>query len=650
MKTTAKSIRNRFLSYCADGFIEGRSRIHYIFQRLSLLFGIAKTLIITKRRYRVSHWNIGTKLILIISCIIFTTLGSMIYLASYFFREIYELRIQEQNIKLAEIIGTNLEYTLSGFMQQGRLVVQNPLLKSSLNKTSQRGIIYAGLYKRGVLGLEAVRQFSNQTYLEKNNLSHAKFGKVVSRFEKYFQQSLRGATILTNVSPSFKMSIIGLSFPSESYANKKMILVIFFPMQIFLDFFHSENSGLIQNFIVDSDGKVLAHPNKELVQSGADLSNIAIISSMQKSRFSSGQKKYQDEKKNKYLGSFWKSSTLRFGVVSTVPEKEAFAGVYDIQRRNIYLMLTAVNLAILAVFLYSRRLTNPIKKLTAATRNIAKGKYEVTLQPQSGDEIGLLTSTFRTMSQGLQERENLKEAFGRFVNKEIAERSLKGQLKLGGEQRSVALLFSDIRNFTSMSEKLTPRDVVAFLNGYFGEMVECITQNMGTVDKFIGDAIMAHWSALYKQKDPVEKAIKAALAMRETLLIYNRKRRTGKRSNIHFGIGINYGPAVAGQIGSKERVEYTVIGDTVNVASRVEGLTKEFGVDIIVTQNAVKQISRRVFSFESLGSVNVKGKKKAIQIYALLGLKNNSNTPSDVKMLRKKIGIEYSTKKKLSLK
>ena len=190
-----------------------------------------------------------------------------------------------------------------------------------------------------------------------------------------------------------------------------------------------------------------------------------------------------------------------------------------------------------------------------------------------------------------------------------------------------------------MSEKMKPEELIKFLNSYFTEMVGCIGRNKGTVDKYIGDAIMAHWGAVGSHKNPAEAAVRSALQMRAALVRFN-KRRTRK---IRFGVGINYGPVVAGQLGSKERLEYTVIGDTVNVASRLEGLTKQLKVDILITDNAYQPIKKN-FRVAALGAIKVRGKEKAVKIYAVLGLLNDQG-PSNIKELRQLMGLSASKSK-----
>ena len=153
-------------------------------------------------------------------------------------------------------------------------------------------------------------------------------------------------------------------------------------------------------------------------------------------------------------------------------------------------MIVVLMLSVLFVYFYANSLTNPILKLVDASHEVELGNYHLNLPVGAHDEIGILTNSFNSMTKGLDEREKMKSAFSKFVNKDIAEMAMKGEIKLGGERKYCAIFFSDIRSFTSISEKLEPEEVVEFLNQYMTEMVKCVNNTHGIVDKFIGDAIM----------------------------------------------------------------------------------------------------------------------------------------------------------------
>ncbi|HDP80535.1 MAG TPA: adenylate/guanylate cyclase domain-containing protein, partial [Spirochaetes bacterium] len=177
------------------------------------------------------------------------------------------------------------------------------------------------------------------------------------------------------------------------------------------------------------------------------------------------------------------------------------------------------------------------------------------------------------------------------------------------------------------------------LNQYMTLMVDCIDRTGGVVDKFIGDAIMAVWGIPVSKGNDVENAINGAILMRQALQVFNRGRGSEKKPIIHFGCGINAGPLLAGQIGSENRMEYTVIGDTVNLASRVEALNKPFGTDILIAEETYERV-RETFRVEKMQPIRVKGKEKPQQIYAVLGREDDPECPRSVAQLRTMIGLK----------
>ncbi len=220
------------------------------------------------------------------------------------------------------------------------------------------------------------------------------------------------------------------------------------------------------------------------------------------------------------------------------------------------------------------------------------------------------------LQEYLRERHQREQAireFSRFVNPHVVKELIAhGGLSREGESRQVTLLFSDIRGFTTLSESRTPQEVVSLLNRYFSRQVEVIFRNGGALDKFIGDCIMAIWGAPLDDARNAEHAIQCALEMADTLETF-RKDLADPNADFDVGIGIHSGPAVVGLIGSEQRREYTAIGDTVNVASRIEGLTK--GVARILVSEDTMRLCPDAFDFVPLGLYKAKGRTKEVALY-----------------------------------
>lgn len=219
-----------------------------------------------------------------------------------------------------------------------------------------------------------------------------------------------------------------------------------------------------------------------------------------------------------------------------------------------------------------------------------------------------------------RKRREVERIFSKYVSKDVLNLLLEHPeaVKLGGEERDVTVFFSDIRGFTTLSEKTTPTELVSLLNRYFSKMSEAVLSEGGVLDKYIGDAIMAFWGAPVEDSKQADHAVLAALSMMEQLSRLNEELQKEKGITIDIGIGIYSGKAVVGNIGSESRYDYTVMGDTVNIASRLEGLNKEHKTHIIIGESTKEKLQGK-YELRSLGHVSVKGRLKPLSIYSVEG-------------------------------
>src|SRR5882672_10844152 len=264
-------------------------------------------------------------------------------------------------------------------------------------------------------------------------------------------------------------------------------------------------------------------------------------------------------------------------------------------------------------------LSRPIFRLVQATGAIAAGNFNIALPVASRDELGVLTESFNRMARSLREKEMIKRAFTRYVAREVVEEVLKDpeHAMLTGERREVTVLFCDIRGFTSLSERLTPEQVVSLLNEFYTLMIETVFKHDGTLDKFLGDAVMAVFGAPIGYPDHAARAVKTALDMRTAIAALGARRRAMGQDPFEVGIGVSLGEVVAGTVGTEERMEYTVIGDSVNVASRLQDRAKPGS--ILLTRRTYDAV-RDVVDAKSLGAMKVKGKEEEVEVYEVRGL------------------------------
>jgi class 3 adenylate cyclase len=293
-------------------------------------------------------------------------------------------------------------------------------------------------------------------------------------------------------------------------------------------------------------------------------------------------------------------------------------------RLQMTLMFTLVTLIVLGIGLVqARRISSPINVLVRACRMVARGDLEQKVNVKTKDETGVLAHTFNQMVDGLKERDKIRDTFGRYMTQQVSDAILKGDVKLGGETRELTMLMSDIRGFTTLSEGMVPEDLVGFLNRYFSSMIDCVMAHDGVVDKFMGDAILVVYGA--PVKDPIHpiKAVLTALDMRDRLVKFNEELIAEGHVPIRIGIGVNTGEAVTGNIGSEARMEYTVIGDTVNATQRTEDLTKEFKTDILVSETTAARLDGR-FILGEPHHLTLRGRSQESLIYPVIGLRSGA--------------------------
>ncbi len=294
------------------------------------------------------------------------------------------------------------------------------------------------------------------------------------------------------------------------------------------------------------------------------------------------------------------------------------------ESRNLFRLtgLIAVLAGVLLAQAVGGAVTAPVRQLAAGVRRVGQGDLSVQFRVDTKDELALLAGAFNEMVAGLREREWLRDMFGRFVSREVAEAIRTGQVRLEGENRVVSVLFCDIRDFTARSEQHTPEEIVALLNEYLPLVVQAAHKHAGTVNKFGGDSTLIIYGAPKPLQESAYQAVLTALDMRAKLARLNEILVRRGETPIRIGVGINTGVALAGAVGPEERQEYTVIGDAVNLASRIEGLNKDYPEhDILISGWTYEALGSRrsEFEFADLGEVGIRGKAEPVQVWAVIG-------------------------------
>lgn len=294
-----------------------------------------------------------------------------------------------------------------------------------------------------------------------------------------------------------------------------------------------------------------------------------------------------------------------------------------LRERLLEFSLLIVSISLMAVIVLARSFTRPILSLARRVQLIEKGDYQagaVMADSRARDELKQLDSSVTAMARGLAEREKMRDLLGKVVSPEIAAELMGRQIELGGEEREVTVLFADIRGFTRLSEQQTPSQTLSMLNLCFEHICQVIEACGGVVDKFTGDAVMALFGAPISHADDARRAAQAVLGIEQAMAdLQQDPRLSGAR--LEIAIGVHSGWVVAGNMGSSNRMNYTVIGDAVNLASRLESLTRHYGVSNLVSGDFVAALGDNNTQTQhalALDLVRVKGRREATRIFTLI--------------------------------
>jgi len=282
-------------------------------------------------------------------------------------------------------------------------------------------------------------------------------------------------------------------------------------------------------------------------------------------------------------------------------------------------VLVFMGVGLLLTLLVSSNLSRPLQEIISVLKEVRHGQFERKIRVTTNDEIGYAGDAINEMTQGLKERDFINETFGKYVTREIRDEILAGRIPLNGQRVEATLLFSDLRNFTAYVEEASPEEIIISMREYFTVLQRAIRKHQGLVLQFVGDEIEAVFGVPMRDSDHAARAVRAALEMRKSLEALNQKRIQEGRQPFKHGIGIHTGEVLAGNVGSEDRLSYALIGDTVNLASRIETLTKAFACDILASEETVKRLDSSLqIEMERQSPCQVKGHTKPVVVYKIL--------------------------------
>jgi len=293
-------------------------------------------------------------------------------------------------------------------------------------------------------------------------------------------------------------------------------------------------------------------------------------------------------------------------------------GIYwGILKEITFALCVLLGIALVIVRRYAANLKEIIDTQLAAMDEISQGNLETQVPILSGDEFARVAEKTNQMMEGLKERDFCRASFDQYVSPEVSRKILDDTIAPTGDFIDVTVLFCDLRDYTGFAEKHSPREVVEMLNRYFTAMERVIRQNGGVVLQFVGDEIEAVFGAPEPDPDHADHALAAALAMRAALEQFNARRREQGAVEVRHGIGIHSGNVLAGNVGSEQRKTYSMLGDTVNLASRLQTLNKQLDTTILISGETRRRVVQTDLSLRSMGNHAIRGKSESVDVYAV---------------------------------
>ncbi len=303
------------------------------------------------------------------------------------------------------------------------------------------------------------------------------------------------------------------------------------------------------------------------------------------------------------------------------PKNELLAQMNSLHRRTGLLAAGGLILLLAVSGLVARSIARPLRRMAAATEQVARGNLDIDLSDiHSEDEVGQLARSFMRMTHGLKERDRIRDTFGRYLTREVVNRLLESKdgLRLGGENREITMIMSDLRGFTALTSSMPPQQVLAFLNRYLGKMVEILIDYQGTIDEIIGDGILAFFGAPESLEDHPARAVACALTMQAAMDEVNSLNEADGLPRLDMGVAVNTGTVVVGNIGSEKRAKYGAVGSQVNFTGRMESFT--VGGQVLISSSTYERLAE-FLDIRNVLQVEMKGVPGKITLYDIRGIK-----------------------------
>lgn len=565
--------------------------------------------------------SISGKLIFIISSLVVISMGLITFLVSYYVTEDTGKNAEQSNFTLNTRTAAGCENRINGIVSNVSffcdLIVTDDENKNIKDFVFENSFvkITEDFFKRNP-DVAAVYFSSddfavyNKEFLKSNNISTPLIDAYFSTNRGLMQSAENGSPKIANASPYFSFAMLGLFYKMNVDKKPQVVSVLYASDKLA----ESISTGRInESFLINDRGVILLTSNPDVMIKASDMSANEFVKQVLEENDSGKQIRYTDSQGIEYIAACKKITDANCRVITQVKCDVVLEAIRITTRRNIALTAAILSIAIIVIWIFAKTISVPLIELTEVTDQINQGNFNTelfdSLNTKRTDEIGILNLSTKN------ERDILNTVTS-LTNKGVTKAIVRKEIDFNPHLKDVTVFFSDIRGFTAISDGFNKRfgdksaaEIIGFLNDYMSRMVNCISITGGVVDKFEGDAVMAAWGVLrddnLENEDEQHKknvkldalsAIRATVAMRYSLMKYNKDAEefTEKHKNeplaqykphIRIGCGLNSGRATVGFMGSSEKMEFTSIGDAVNLASRTESSNKPCGTDILITQD-----------------------------------------------------------------
>ena len=438
------------------------------------------------------------------------------------------------------------------------------------------------------------QSIGNQQFFTTNEISQNDLDTWLAKETRALELAKQNVPVLRNVTPELGISLLALFYPWQSNGVEDAAVVFFSPQNLL----EITAAGFSSTMVVNGDGDVLVHPDFSQVQTGANISGSIFFEALKKNPGETIRISYS-EGKNRIMASGCRISFADVAVFSTLEYSFIAEQLTVISRRNLLLSLAVLSLAFLVTWFFSKSITNPLKRLTAAAGRIKSGEFYLDLKPKSRDEIGVLTERFIEMGQGLSQWEEVRDLVGRYNSRATTDMAMRGELNFQGEHIQAVILSVDLLLFPVVSRDMTAKDSLELLNSFIAKMMNCVEKTGGVVDKIMGRRMIALWgvpSSSGHFADEVMKSINSVLLMRNIICEINAGRGNSGHPLIQMNCGIHSGEVLAGRIGASQYNRYSVIGKNVDVAVNCGEACDLAETDIIISSTIQDMVASRIIA------------------------------------------------------